>query len=66
MEKINSTEGKKLFEEYKPERLKRFYKLIEKNPKLKAFKKGWENRVNLFKYDYKANTQQSKSETKKE
>jgi lysozyme family protein len=46
--KVNSAED--VFNTYKQERLNRFDRIIENNPKLNTFKKGWTNRVNRFQY----------------
>jgi hypothetical protein len=42
--------GKNVFYNFKSERLCRYDRIIEKNPKLSVFRKGWYRRVNRFKY----------------
>ena len=39
-----------VFNTYKQERLNRFDRIIDSNPKFETFRKGWTNRVNSFKY----------------
>jgi len=46
--KVNS--GESIFNTYKQERMNRYDRIIQSNPKLRSFRKGWENRVNSFQY----------------
>jgi len=46
--KVNSAEN--VFNTYKQERLNRFDRIIENNPKLETFRNGWTNRVKRFQY----------------
>lgn len=39
-----------LFDRYKAERLRYYGRLVEKNPRLSKFLRGWTNRVNSFKW----------------
>jgi RHS repeat-associated protein len=47
---IKSNSGENVFNTYKQERLNRYDRIIQSNPKLGAFKNGWINRVNRFQY----------------
>lgn len=47
---INKRNAAELFEEIKTFRKQFYAKIIVKNPKLKTFEKGWNNRINSFKF----------------
>lgn len=47
---INKKDAKQLFEEIKTFRKQFYARIIANNPKLKTFEKGWNNRINSFKF----------------
>lgn len=47
---INKKEASQLFEEIKTFRKQFYARIIVANPKLKTFEKGWNNRINSFKF----------------
>lgn len=47
---INKKDAKQLFEEIKTFRKQFYARIIVANPKLKTFEKGWNNRINSFKF----------------
>lgn len=50
LQAINSKNPKEIFEELKKFRKLFYAKIIQNNPKLKVFQKGWNNRIESFKF----------------
>lgn len=50
LSEINKKDAKQLFEEIKTFRKQFYSKIIANNPKLKVFQKGWNNRIESFKF----------------